>query len=227
MWPAETGSSALPSKPDQHGAGAGEKAMLFKHEPDTRQQGSTRIVPSPPPTPHSICCSHTSNEAPPASRFPEPAACTTVFRASPSFAVQRATTSVLQVDGLRNRVLGAHGFGGRWVVFQSRCPDKTPAGRWGARVAQSVGRPTSPQVMISQLVGSSPMSGPVLTAQSLEPASDSVSLSLFAPPPPHSLKNQQTHKQTKRLLRADIAPPLCRLPFELWDYCRDKCIHRI
>ena len=41
---------------------------------------------------------------------------------------------------------------------------------------------TSAQVMISQLVGSSPASGSVLTAQNLEPASDSVSPS----PLPHS-----------------------------------------
>ena len=65
----------------------------------------------------------------------------------------------------------------------------------GARVAQSVKCPTSAQVMISQLVGSSPVSGSVLTAQSLEPASDSVSPSLFAPPPltfclSFSLKNK-------------------------------------
>ena len=45
----------------------------------------------------------------------------------------------------------------------------------GAWVAQSVKRPTSAQVMISWSVGSSPVSGSVLTAQSLEPASDSVS----------------------------------------------------
>ena len=42
-------------------------------------------------------------------------------------------------------------------------------------MAQSVERPTSAQVMISQLVRSSPASGSVLTAQSLEPASDAVS----------------------------------------------------
>ena len=48
----------------------------------------------------------------------------------------------------------------------------------GAWVAQSVKRPTSAQVMISQLVSSSPTSGSVLTAQSLEPVSDSVSPSL-------------------------------------------------
>ena len=45
----------------------------------------------------------------------------------------------------------------------------------GARVAQSVERPTSAQVMISRSVSSSPASGSVLTAGSLEPASDSVS----------------------------------------------------
>ena len=45
-------------------------------------------------------------------------------------------------------------------------------GRLGA---QSVECPTSAQVMTSQFVGSSPASGSVLTARSLEPASDSVS----------------------------------------------------
>ena len=53
----------------------------------------------------------------------------------------------------------------------------------GAWVAQMVKHPTSAQVMISWLVGSSPMSGSVLTAQSLEPASDSVSPSLSLPFP--------------------------------------------
>ena len=52
------------------------------------------------------------------------------------------------------------------------------SGMWGAWVAQSVKRPTSAQVMISQSVSSNPTSGSVLTAQSLEPASDSVSLLL-------------------------------------------------
>ena len=47
---------------------------------------------------------------------------------------------------------------------------------------QSVERLTSAQVVISQSVSSSPASGSVLTAQSLEPASDSVSPSLSAPP---------------------------------------------
>ena len=63
----------------------------------------------------------------------------------------------------------------------------------GAWVAQSAKRPTSAQVMISQLAGSSPGSGSVLTAQSLEPASDSVSPSLSLPLPnscSRSLKNK-------------------------------------
>ena len=49
-------------------------------------------------------------------------------------------------------------------------------------VAQSVKRLTSTQVMISWFVSSSPSSCSMLTAQSLEPASDSVSPSLSAPP---------------------------------------------
>ena len=49
-------------------------------------------------------------------------------------------------------------------------------------MAQSVERPTSAQVMISWSVGSSPTSGSVPTAQSLKPASGSVSPSLSAPP---------------------------------------------
>ena len=50
-------------------------------------------------------------------------------------------------------------------------------------MAQSVGRPTSAQVTISRSLSLSPASGSVLTAQSLEPVSDSVppSLSLYLP----------------------------------------------
>ena len=48
-------------------------------------------------------------------------------------------------------------------------------------MAQSVERLTSAQVMISQSVSLSPTLGSVLTARSLEPASDSVSPSLSAP----------------------------------------------
>ena len=53
----------------------------------------------------------------------------------------------------------------------------------GTWVAQSVGHLTLAQVMISWFLSSSPKSGSVLTAQSLEPASDFVSLTLSAPPP--------------------------------------------
>ena len=53
---------------------------------------------------------------------------------------------------------------------------------WGAWVAWSVKRPTSAQVMISWSMSSSPAAGSVLTAQSLEPVSDSVSPFLSAPP---------------------------------------------
>ena len=52
----------------------------------------------------------------------------------------------------------------------------------GVWVAQLVEPPTSPQVMISRLVVSSPLSGSVLTAQSLESALVSVSPFLSAPP---------------------------------------------
>ena len=53
----------------------------------------------------------------------------------------------------------------------------------GAWVVQLVKRGTLVRVTISQFVSSSPASGSVPTAQSLEPASDSVSPSLSAPPP--------------------------------------------
>ena len=53
----------------------------------------------------------------------------------------------------------------------------------GAWVAQSVKRPTSAWVTISRSVSSIPVSGSGLMAQSLEPASDSVSPSLSDPPP--------------------------------------------
>ena len=47
----------------------------------------------------------------------------------------------------------------------------------GTWVVQLVKRPTLVQVMISWFMGSSPVLGSVLTAESLEPASDSVPLS--------------------------------------------------
>ena len=57
--------------------------------------------------------------------------------------------------------------------------NKTNGGAW---VAQLVKHPTSAWVTISQFVNSSPTSSSVLTAQSPEPASDSVSPPLSAPP---------------------------------------------
>ena len=51
----------------------------------------------------------------------------------------------------------------------------------GAWVAQLVKRLTLAHVMILRFVSLSPVSGSVLTARSLEPASDSVSPSLSAP----------------------------------------------
>ena len=58
----------------------------------------------------------------------------------------------------------------------------------GTWVAQSVKHPTLAKVMISQFMSSSLMSGSVMTAQGLEPASASVSPSLSVPPRP--LKNK-------------------------------------
>ena len=52
----------------------------------------------------------------------------------------------------------------------------------GAWVAQAVKCPTLAQVMISRFVGLSPALGSVLTAQSLETASDSVSPFPSVPP---------------------------------------------
>ena len=65
----------------------------------------------------------------------------------------------------------------------SHLKSQTKGGAW---VAQSVKRPTSAQVMISPSVSSSPVSGSVLTAQNLQPVSDSVSPSL-CPSPVHVL----------------------------------------
>ena len=64
-------------------------------------------------------------------------------------------------------------------------------------MAQSVERLTWAQVMISRFVSSSPWSGSVLTAQSLEPASDSVSPSL-CPSPAHALSLSVSQKINKR-----------------------------
>ena len=58
------------------------------------------------------------------------------------------------------------------------------------------------QVMISQFVVRSPTLGSVLTAQSLEPAPDSVSLSLsLCPSPAHTLflRERETERQTFKI----------------------------
>ena len=73
------------------------------------------------------------------------------------------------------------------IKIKSFCTTKETINR-GALVAQLVEHPTSAQVMISQLVSLSPASGSVLTAWSLEPASDSVPPSLsLCPSPAHAL----------------------------------------
>ena len=61
-------------------------------------------------------------------------------------------------------------------------------------MAQLFKRPTSARVTISRFVGSSPTSGSVLTAQSLEPKSDSVPPSLSDPSPACSLSLSLSQK---------------------------------
>ena len=77
-------------------------------------------------------------------------------------------------------------FGFYFKIIQER-------GTW---VVQSVKRPTSAQVTISWFMRLSPTSGCVLTARSLEPASDSVSPSL---PIPCFLSLSLLQKQTLKI----------------------------
>ena len=117
------------------------------------------------------------------------------------------------------------------AVYRSRCNGGIPgrdgsrlqrahfvaSNRYGAETseptgapggAQSVKRPTSAQVMISRSVGSSPASGSVLMAHSLEPAWDSVSPSLSAPPLlVLSLSKIHTLFLSERF--SDVAQPQC------------------
>ena len=85
--------------------------------------------------------------------------------------------------------------------------------RLGAPVwAQLVPRPTSAQVTISWFMSLSPTSGSVLTAQSLDPASDSVSPSLSAPPhlmlcPSVSLSVSQKQINIKKKKRINQVSP--------------------
>ena len=64
------------------------------------------------------------------------------------------------------------------------------AAAWGTWVAQLAKRPTLAPVMISPFVNSSPALGSVLTAQSLEPASDSVSPLSSPHHPPTSISQK-------------------------------------
>ena len=65
-----------------------------------------------------------------------------------------------------------------------------------------MGAPGSAYVMISQLMSSSPVLGSALTAQSLEPISDSVTLSL-CPSSAHSLSPSPSkiNKHLKKLFK--------------------------
>ena len=65
------------------------------------------------------------------------------------------------------------------TILESICKETPCRGAW---VAQSVGHPPLARVTIPWLVSSSPRSGSVLIARSLEPPLDSVSHSLSAPP---------------------------------------------
>ena len=66
-------------------------------------------------------------------------------------------------------------------------------GAWGA---QSAERLTSAQVMISRIMSSSPATGSVLTAWSLEPALDSASPTLsLCPSPAHALSLSLSQKE--------------------------------
>ena len=78
-------------------------------------------------------------------------------------------------------------------------------------MAQSVEHPTSAQVMILWFVGSSPTSGSGLTAQSLEPASDSVCLSLPPSPLVLSLSLSLSLKKYINLWGAWVAQSVKRL----------------
>ena len=75
-------------------------------------------------------------------------------------------------------------------------------------MAQSVKHLTSAQDMISQFMSLSPTLGSVLTAWSLETASDSVSPSLSAPPPlTSSLSLSKLNQDLKKLKKKKKKEP--------------------
>ena len=73
---------------------------------------------------------------------------------------------------------------GPWTCHPFRAKRARRRSAW---VAQSVKHLTSAQVMILWFMSSSPALGSVLTAQSLEPASDSVSPLSLCPSPAHAV----------------------------------------
>ena len=79
----------------------------------------------------------------------------------------------------KNFLLGTEGPSITWALLQCLCYTYKPIfrGHLGGSVSYDLA-----QVMIFSFVGSSPMSGSVMTAQSLKPASDSVSRSLCPSP---------------------------------------------
>ena len=81
---------------------------------------------------------------------------------------------------------------------------------WGAQVAQSVGRLILAQVMISRFMSPSLTSGSVLTAQSLEPASNSVSPSLSVPTALALCLSQNINvkKKSKKKERENCSPEI-------------------
>ena len=85
-----------------------------------------------------------------------------------------------------------------------------------------VRRQTLTQVTISQLVSSSPTSGSVLTAQSLEPALDPVSpsLSLSAPPAPPPSSVSLSKININKYLKIKINKKYHLSQFSNWTYWR-------
>ena len=113
---------------------------------------------------------------------------------SPSFIFFPRSTSLINHSHIHSHLRIYQTYDRHWTIEQwSYDTGPTTIPEWnkvskllyykGTWVAQSVKLPTSAQVMILWLMSSSPTSGSVLTAWSLEPALDSVSPSLSAPPP--------------------------------------------
>ena len=93
-------------------------------------------------------------------------------------AISEATFCHTFAPPVRKSFLGVGGCDGIGPSQKSGIISTEVCNLRGAWVAQWVEHPTSAQVMISRVTGLSPASGSVLTARSLEPASDSVPPSL-------------------------------------------------